>query len=208
MGFELRLLDRPSYDRVVAVLANSTEDLLGELVAECMDNLNNSEFRLYNSVELAGYWQKKCGEVRCSTSRIAPDDEFVDIAIALLAMPQYQDTQYGVSLLSENLVYLGEDDGGLYGVLLNSSVWFEENFHWGVERKRVDYGVGEAMYIFADDDLVELLNAARMVDELSDLELSRARHPIVCRESAGRLTRLLGVALASSDSAVAACLLG
>jgi hypothetical protein len=200
MEFQLRPLDLAEYRHTSDVLASGNASELRKLAARCEQVLLSKTFAQRNSEEVRNRWAEAC---RLVHQYGEASGEFSEAAIALAAMPDFQASYYTKghdTPISPALVYIGDDDGGLYGELRRDR-WFEENFAQGFGARATEPAFGTEMAVFCGEDIDSLGAAAERVIRAAP---TRVRHPEACMEAARRLlglcrtASLLGCAVAAS----------
>jgi hypothetical protein len=180
-GFAMRAMDLPRYRDVRARL-----DLLGagdrlarqELAsamagAMCDDALLERNSLMQGSLQR---WRDSiAGLVNGGAS--VNMETVAEAAIALLAMPRFQFTHAGTGMApSPSLVVLGEDDGGLYGILVAADARVTDIFGARPDRPPEPYPVmGEGMIVLPRDDVSTLLEVAARVGAHGVAETARER---------------------------------
>jgi hypothetical protein len=175
MGFEFRYLDVDNYKLVVKeldlILEGDTKTK-NNVVEWCVSFLKSDLFIIWNS---ESKWKIDLWEKKILNTISTKPEEFVNtlapIVIPLKSMPLYQFSYLSCHEQSPNLVILGEDDGGLYGILRESDSWFDDLLSSSFNRRCEKYSAGEAMFILDTKELELLNNAVKntVIPEKSDL---------------------------------------
>lgn len=109
------------------------------------------------------------------------------IAIAACCMPEYQLSHAAGPDPAATLAVLGDDDGGLFGVLTVRVVWFEPWLVSGLQQRAERHAYGRAMFRLSSGDRSRVLGVLPGVD----VDCDGAASPGHCREALSRLVELL-----------------
>ncbi len=161
MGFKLRMLDKNLYESVVSDLDQVTagsREALDKVLMACLARLKSEGFLRWNgsSLWLVDVWAERLRSARgkavgASARGIAP------AAIALLCMPMFQFSYLSGQSQSPNLVTLGEDDGGLYGIMMDYDPWIDNLFLDRFSNNLEKYAIDEGMFLMHTSDLNSFL---------------------------------------------------
>lgn len=202
MEYQLRVLDATAYGRVVGVLRSTEGSEVVKLAARCVEVLQAESFARYNSEERRRDWLDLCRAVD-ARAPVPPIEPFAEVTVALLAMPCFQYSYYERGMatpLSPNLVYLGDDDGGLFGVLRDDP-WFDSEFVCGFESRVVEYGVRGHMAVFGCEEAGRIHGIAESIVRSPGV-LQNVRDNEGCLEAASRLADLAGRVARSATQAL------
>jgi hypothetical protein len=197
--FDCRLLIGSEYEAAIHELERieaGGPDVVDAVRDRCLRLLEAGPFQKWHPAMdqyLFRAWQKELRSLRKSEGvsyRIA------EKLIALAAMPDFQMSyQYG-DQKSPNLVVLGDNDGGLYGVLCNEDAWFDSLFITRFSQSAAQFGVGRSMVVLPQDDVRRFY---RTVANLGEDRCSGARAPEACWQTRERLLLLLTNCLRHTD---------
>lgn len=169
MTFQLRIINEKCYQELVASLdriaSDSDSNLLGRLVDEGCKQLDRDEFLRWNRSAswLIAAWKERLDAAINGRSDIAVG-QVSDILVALHCMPEFQFSYQSSFEISPTLVSLGDDDGGLYGILRDADPWFDQYFQDAFVMRHERYAYGQAMFLVTREELPNLQRAARQVD--------------------------------------------
>ena len=186
--FEFRILAEESYGEVVELLDRSSAgdrssfDLLRERVGAALRDPTMAARHAHSGV--LRVWSDWLDAAIVPAEAIA---RLVPIAIAACCMPDYQLSHAAGSDPSGALALLGEDDGGLFGMLTARAAWFEPWLVSGLQGRAERHAYGRAMFRMSGGDRARLLGALPGLDA----DCAGAASPGHCREALSRLADLL-----------------
>ena len=203
MAFYVRLLHVPRFESLTAALSRVAEGHQGakeELIAEGLPRVDDPDLRGRHAAAeaLLPGWKSQLESMRGADS--VDLEELARILIPLISMPGYQFSSSSAGFASQNLVPLGENDGGLYGKLRDADAWFDRLFMERFESATERFATDEAMIRLGRDDLEQLQNLLKKpVSSSLDGYAKEAR---------SRLIDLIGRALNDPDTTLAVTVRG
>jgi hypothetical protein len=200
--FEFRVLAEEPYREVVELLdrssagARSSFDLLRERVRAALRDPAMAARHSWSGV--LRVWSEWLDGATLSAEAIA---RLAPIAIAACSMPEYQLSHAAGPDPAGTLAVLGDDDGGLFGVLTGREAWFEPWLVSGLQGRAERYAYGRAMFRMSGADRSRLLGALPGLKADCD----SAASPDHCREALSRLAELLRLASETPGWSCAVC---
>lgn len=202
MAFKLRLLNTQCYLELVKELEwviKGNSDTLESMLEYCTTTLQSEEFLKWNGLShwLIDIWIEQLTKVSNEAS-IATVSSIGPIVVALRCMPLFQFSYLSGLDISPNLIMLGEDDGGLYGILLNSDEWFDTFFLNRFTKAEEPFSVGENMFFMNDGELRNFYKVAQGADIPDESNAPGFAQPL-CSQTRRRLVNLIQVCLEGSN---------
>lgn len=169
MSFELRLLDTAKYRNLTAGLdrvAAGDRAALKKLTDLSRAYLESEAFHHWNHYfdSLKSRWLEVFAAAEQGPVSLDQWDALVDYLVAAVAMPEFQRSTLAADGPSPNLVVLGNEDGGLYGVLRNMSRWFDQLLLERLTSSCVRYPYGPSMVLFDRETVTKLHDLLGQVD--------------------------------------------
>jgi hypothetical protein len=203
--FNCRLLLGAPYEAAVHALdrvASGDAITLTSIKERCRNWLASEAFREWHSDFLGSYWHEKWSELIDNLSDNASPEaakKISEVFIASACMPEFQGSYSCNRVVSPNLVPLSDYDGALYGVLADTSRWFDQLFLERLMRPE-KYGVGAAMIILNHVDLSRL---QVVIAEVADDKCKRVLVPEACFCARAQLAFLVMRCLSLEDGLLA-----
>jgi hypothetical protein len=186
--FEIRALAEAPYRDVVELLDRagngdrSSFDVLRRRARGALDDPGLQVRNAYSGV--LHVWRAWLDEVSPAPGAVA---KLAEIVVAACCLPEFQLADLAGPQRAATLAVLGDDDGGLFGVLTERAAWFEPWLVMGLQQRAERHGYGRPMFRMAPDD------RARLAGELVGLAHhgGEAASGVHLREALARLRALL-----------------